>query len=156
MLCWEKMKRYFSLMVTVIFFIPLLTGAKMSSSPAQFEMGDICPKPFSDKKWRFTNPTASMDAGTCVAYISGSGPIPVNDWQSFLGLWDRYDGYTDGAGGAACQRAACRVDVGGDARDFRGSLDEVRAALAVRNAPRAVPAVMPVAPAANAIMPCVR
>ena len=108
------MKSYLHLITAAGFFIPLLAGAQMPIPPYSlpFSMNAVtCPSPFAEKKWAFTQFTASKDTGKCVAGFSADGgDIPVNNWQSYLRLFDSAH-YTVGAGIAACQKAACTLHI---------------------------------------------
>ena len=156
------MKSYLHLIAAVGVLIPFAAGAQMSSPPYSlpFRMSPVaCPSPSAQKKWSFTQLTASKDTGRCKAYFAAGGEgFAVNNWQSstYLNPWDLAQ-YTVGAGIAACQKAACTLHVGGGASNNATGIAAARAALAMRNTPSAAaPVATPGAPAVGAIMPCVK
>lgn len=146
------MKKYLHFIAAAGLLIPFLVNAEVFFSM----MPKACPSPFLQKKWSFIQLTESKDTGICTAYFAAGGEsFAVNNWQSsnYLNPWDLHD-YTVGAGIAACQKAACTLHVGGSAGANGGGIAAARAALATRNAPLAVPVVMPTTPATGTIMPC--
>ena len=147
------MKKYLHFIVAAGLLIPFLVSAEVlfSMNPK------ACPSPFFQKKWSFIQLTGSKDTGICTAYFAAGGEsFAVNNWQSsnYLDPWDLRD-YTVGAGIAACQKAACTLQISGGAGNNATGIAAARAALAARNMPQ-VAVVAPAIPATSAVTPCFR